>query len=39
VRCNLFRGEKAPHSEMDQRIVTAAFGTLIYFIREADLFS
>jgi hypothetical protein len=35
VRCNLFHGEKAAHSEMDQRIVSSAFRTLVYFLREA----
>ncbi len=36
VRCNLFHGEKAPHSEMDQRIVSHAFRTLVYFFRHGD---
>ncbi len=31
VRCNLFHGEKAPHSEMDQSIVRSALLVLIYF--------
>ena len=35
VRCNLFHGEKDAHSEMDQRIVSGAFRTLVYFLREA----
>jgi hypothetical protein len=35
VRCNLFHGEKAAHSEMDQRVVSAAFRTLVYFFRIA----
>ncbi len=37
VRCNLFHGEKAAHSEMDQQVVTSAFRTLVYFFREAQL--
>lgn len=32
VRCNLFHGEKAAHSEMDRRIVGAALQTLIPFV-------
>jgi hypothetical protein len=32
VRCNLFHGEKARHSEMDQRIVYLAFRTLVGFL-------
>ena len=35
VRCNLFHGEKAAHSEMDQRIVASAFKVLVHFFREA----
>jgi hypothetical protein len=35
VRCNLFHGQKSGHSEMDQRIVSAAFLTLGHFLREA----
>jgi hypothetical protein len=35
VRCNLFHGEKAAHSEMDQRVVSVAFRTLVYFFRTA----
>lgn len=35
VRCNLFHGEKAAHSEMDQRVVSSAFRTLVHFIQEA----
>jgi len=34
VRCNLFHGEKAVHSEMDRRIVHAAFRVLLYFFNE-----
>jgi hypothetical protein len=33
VRCNLFHGEKAAHSEMDQLVVSRAFRVLIYFFR------
>jgi hypothetical protein len=36
VRCNLFHGEKAAHSEMDQRIVADALRTLVSFLREAQ---
>ncbi len=32
VRCNLFHGEKARHSEMDQRIVSAALRVLANFL-------
>ena len=35
VRCNLFHREKFAHSEMDQRVVSAAFRTLICFFYEA----
>ncbi len=35
VRCNLFHGQKSAHSEMDQRIVSAAFLTLGHFLKEA----
>lgn len=37
VRCNLFHGEKSAHSEMDRRIVRAAFLTLTGFFRAANL--
>jgi hypothetical protein len=37
VRCNLFHGEKSAHSEMDRAIVRAAFETLLYFFRGAQL--
>lgn len=37
VRCNLFHGEKAAHSEMDRRIVRAALMTLTEFFRKANL--
>lgn len=39
VRCNLFHGEKAAHSEMDQVIVSKAFKTLIYFFKETQYIS
>jgi hypothetical protein len=32
VRCNLFHGEKAAHSEMDQLIVANAFRVLVHFL-------
>jgi len=35
VRCNLFHGEKAPHSEMDQRIVSTAFRVLVHFLHQS----
>ena len=35
VRCNLFHGQKMAHSEMNRRIVAAAFLTLANFIKEA----
>ena len=35
IRCNLFHGQKSAHSEMDQRIVRAAFLTLGHFLRDA----
>jgi hypothetical protein len=34
VRCNLFHGEKAPHSEMDRLIVSTAFHTLIEVLQR-----
>src|SRR5581483_11380716 len=34
VRCNLFHGQKAGHSEMDQQIVSLAFHTLMYFFEQ-----
>ena len=37
VRCNLFHGEKSAHSEMDRRIVRAAFLTLTGFFRRAEI--
>jgi len=36
VRCNLFHGEKAAHSEMDQLIVSCAFRVLVHFIHSAE---
>jgi hypothetical protein len=36
VRCNLFHGEKARHSEMDQRIVASGFRVLIQFLDNTD---
>ncbi len=36
VRCNLFHGEKALTSVNDQRIVYAAFHTLLYFLHSAN---
>lgn len=36
VRCNLFHGDKAVHSEMDRSIVSLAFQTLVTFMREAS---
>jgi hypothetical protein len=35
VRCNLFHGEKAAHSEMDQLIVSSAFRVLVHFVHSA----
>ena len=35
VRCNLFHGEKAAHSEIDQRVVSTAFRTLVHFFNAA----
>jgi hypothetical protein len=37
VRCNLFHGEKSPHSEMDSHIVKGAFDVLVTFLREGGL--
>jgi hypothetical protein len=37
VRCNLFHGEKAVHSEMDQTIVHAAFLALVDFLHHSGL--
>jgi hypothetical protein len=38
IRCNLFHGQKAAHSEMDRRIVQAAFLTLGHFIKDIGIF-
>lgn len=35
IRCDLFHGQKSPHSEMERRIVSAAFLTLAHFLRDA----
>lgn len=35
VRCNLFHGQKSAHSEMDKQIVSAAFFTLVHFVKQA----
>jgi hypothetical protein len=35
VRCNLFHGEKAAHSEIDQQVVSSAFRTLVHFFHAA----
>ncbi len=37
IRCNLFHGEKSPHSEMDKTIVKTAFNVLIGFFIRADI--
>ena len=37
VRCNLFHGEKSPHSEMDARIVKGAFDVLVRFLANAEI--
>ncbi|CAN5385154.1 hypothetical protein BH10ACI3_BH10ACI3_23970 [soil metagenome] len=37
IRCNLFHGQKAAHSEMDQEIVRRAYYALMSFIDEAHL--
>jgi hypothetical protein len=39
VRCNLFHGEKSPHSEMDADIVKAAFDVLVTFLAAGDIIS
>jgi hypothetical protein len=39
VRCNLFHGEKAAHSEIDQRVVSSAFRTLLHFFSAAGYLS
>ncbi len=38
VRCNLFHGEKAAYSPVDQNIVQAAFRVLVRFMQKADCF-
>lgn len=37
VRCNLFHGEKAAHSVMDQTVVVAALRVLVNFFRNAGI--
>jgi hypothetical protein len=37
VRCNLFHGEKAVSSEMDQEVVGTALRTLVHFFRGAGI--
>jgi len=37
VRCNLFHGEKAIHSEIDQKIVLSAFRVLIHMLKKQKL--
>ena len=39
IRCNLFHGEKSPHSEMDANIVNNAFDVLLAFFIQAELIS
>jgi hypothetical protein len=34
VRCNLFHGEKAAHSEMDQVVVVSGLQTLLHFVHH-----
>jgi hypothetical protein len=34
VRCNLFHGDKAPHSEIDRVLVHSAFQILVRFFGE-----
>lgn len=34
IRCNLFHGRKAAHSEMDSRLVDTAYNTLVNFLEE-----
>jgi hypothetical protein len=38
VRCNLFHGEKAAHSEMDRLIVSRAFRVLVTFMQSSGYF-
>jgi hypothetical protein len=35
VRCNLFHGDKAPHSEIDCALVSSGFRTLVHFLSSA----
>jgi hypothetical protein len=35
VRCNLFHGEKMPHSEIDRTILSRAFRVLVTFLSES----
>ena len=37
VRCNLFHGEKAIHSEIDRKIVLSAFRVLIHMLKKQKL--
>jgi hypothetical protein len=37
VRCNLFHGDKAPHSEVDQILVSTGFRLLAEFLHSWDL--
>ena len=37
VRCNLFHGEKTPHSEMDSAIVKAAYDVLASFVVQGGI--
>ena len=39
VRCNLFHGEKSPHSEMDAKIVGKSFKVLVNLLDEAGYLS
>ena len=39
VRCNLFHGEKAAHSEMDSRIVANAVRVMVHFLAEPEYIS
>lgn len=35
VRCNLFHGDKAPHSEIDSALVSTGFRTLAHFLSRS----
>ena len=35
IRCNLFHGDKVPHSETDRKLVSAGFRVLVHFLAEA----